>query len=172
MFERFTREGRQVVMTAVEIGGRQGAGRIGAEHLLMALAADDASTAPVLHDAGVRRSALEAVLQGEAGDAALLAKLGIDLAEVKSRVERNFGEGAWARRSVRKGHIPFERDAKKALELSLRHALALKSKRIDARHILLGVLDSGPAVTEALSELGVEASQVKRRVLDVMRKAS
>ncbi len=87
-------------------------------------------------------------------------------------MERSFGKGAWARSGAHKGHIPFTSDTKKALELSLGHALALKSKTIEDGHILLGVLDAGPTVKDALSAVGLEPQRVKRRVLDVMKAAS
>jgi ATP-dependent Clp protease ATP-binding subunit ClpA len=174
MFERFTRQARSVVTAAVASAGDQGAERIGAEHLLLGIvaAAEPNPAAAVLEDVGVTRQALEAVIATEDQDARLLAKLGIDLDEVKQRVERSFGEGSWARRSGRQGHIPFTPDAKKALELSLRHALALKSRTIEAGHILLGVLDSGVTVRDTLHAVGVEPLQVKRRLLEVMRTAS
>lgn len=174
MFERFTKQAREVVQAAVECAGAQGADRIGPEYLLLGVitAAEPSPAVDVLREAGATREALEPLIAAGYQDARLLAKLGIDLDEVKERVERNFGEGAWNRRSAKPGHIPFTPDAKKALELSLRHALALKSKTIEAGHILLGVLDSGTGVKEALHAVGVEPVEVKRRLLDVMKMAS
>lgn len=173
MFERFTKQARSVVKAAVEIAGRHGSDRVGADHLLLAVA-----TAPgpgpaseVLSRLGATPAALEAVIATNAPDAALLAKLGIDLDEVVRAAETSFGPGAWARRD-RHGHLPFTPDAKKALELSLRHALALKSKTIQADHVLLGVLDSGRVVTDALRVLALEPQQVKRRLLDELKAAS
>jgi ATP-dependent Clp protease ATP-binding subunit ClpA len=174
MFERFTRQARDVVEAAAEAAGTLGADKVGAEYLLLAIvtAAESSPAVDVLREAGATREALERVIATGDQDARLLAKLGIDLDEVKERVERNFGEGAWNRRSAKPGHIPFAPDAKKALELSLRHALALKSKTIEAGHILLGVLDSGTGVKETLHAVGVEPVEVKRRLLDLMKMAS
>lgn len=174
MFERFTKQAKSVVEAALESAGAQGADRIGPEYLLLgvATAAGSGPAAEVLREAGATREVLEPVIASGYQDARLLAKLGIDLDEVKERVERNFGPGSWNRRSARPGHIPFTPDAKKALELSLRHALALKSREIDSGHILLGVLDSGTGVKETLQSVGVETVEVKRRLLDRMRVAS
>jgi len=174
MFERFTQQARGVVTNAVDIAGRRKDGYVRPDHLLLAIAStpEGSQAATVLKRMGATRDALAVAIAPETKDAALLATLGINLDEVRRRVEYSFGEGAWARRSARPGHIPFTPDAKKALELSLRHALALRSKSIDDRHILLGVLDSGRDVKDALSALGLQPSQVKRSMLDAMKQAS
>lgn len=174
MFERFTLQARGVVTAAVDIAGRRGDGYIRPDHLLLAIAAtpEKSQAAAVLNQMGATRDALAIAIDPEVKDAALLARLGIDLDEVRRRVEASFGEGAWASRSAHRGHIPFTPDAKKALELSLRHALALRSKSIDAPHILLGVLDSGRDVKDALSVPGLEPSQVKASLLNAMKRAS
>ncbi|WP_444543140.1 Clp protease N-terminal domain-containing protein [Microtetraspora niveoalba] len=67
---------------------------------------------------------------------------------MREKVEATFGPGALDREPGRdhRGtlvsgrHIRVGKGAKKALELSLREALALKSKDIRDGHILLGVL--------------------------------
>ncbi|HEX2052949.1 MAG TPA: Clp protease N-terminal domain-containing protein [Actinomycetota bacterium] len=172
MFERFTKQARQVVKSAVDIAARQGSGKVGPEHLLVALSGvPDGPVREVLSELGATPATLAAAASGEQDDAALLARLGIDLEEVRRSVERNFGEGTWARRSIRKGHIPFTPEAKKALELSLRHALALKSKSLEVEHVLLGVLDAGPTVRKTLNVISVEPGQVKRRLLAVLKAA-
>jgi hypothetical protein len=48
------------------------------------------------------------------------------------------------------GHIPFTQGTKKVLELSIREALARRDKRIEAGHLLLGILRSPNDVTRAL----------------------
>ncbi|WP_348537720.1 Clp protease N-terminal domain-containing protein, partial [Nocardia brasiliensis] len=48
------------------------------------------------------------------------------------------------------GHIPFTKDAKKVLELSLREALARKDKSIESGHVLLGILRAPNPTTERL----------------------
>lgn len=173
MFERFTQQAREVVKAAVVSGEALGVDRIGAEHLLLGIVttAVPSPAADVLREVGITRQGLESAIANGEQDARLLAELGIDMDEVKQRVERNFGEGSWARRSARKGHIPWSPDAKKALELSLRHALALKSKSIDAGHVLLGLLDSGTSVQETLHAVGVEPEEVKRQLRAVLKQA-
>ena len=52
-------------------------------------------------------------------DAEALAAIGIDLEEVNRRAENVFGPGALTTTRKSKKHIPFARDAKKAIELAL-----------------------------------------------------
>ena len=75
-----------------------------------------------------------------------LAAIGIDLDEIRRRVEASFGPGALERgRRGRGRHVPFTPAAKKALELALREALRLGDREIGAEHVLLGLLREGGA---------------------------
>jgi len=75
--------------------------------------------------------------------------------------------------TVRRGHIPFTPRAKRALERSLREALALGDNYIGAQHIALALLgmNSG-AVPPILSALGLSAAPLRAAILDRYRKAS
>jgi ATP-dependent Clp protease ATP-binding subunit ClpA len=158
MFERFTAEARAaVVEAAVEAEGLQH-GWIGTEHLLLGvLDAPRSRAARVLVARGVTgewvRGEVERIVgRGEPGlDADALATLGIDLDAVRERVERTFGPGALAARPGRRRRScgdrrPFTPRAKKALELSLREAVALGDHFIRAEHLLLGLLREGDGV--------------------------
>jgi ATP-dependent Clp protease ATP-binding subunit ClpA len=74
---------------------------------------------------------------------------------------------------VRRGHIPFTPRAKKAMEISLREALALGDNYIGAQHVALALLgmNSG-AVPPILSALGLSAAPLRAAILDRYRKAS
>ena len=122
----------------------------------------------VLEGFSVRRADIEADLAARRTappadgdvDADALAALGIDLDEVRRRVEEAFGPGALDRARAPKrrflgGHIPFAKEAKKALELALREALALKHNYIGTEHILLGLLHAEGAAHDVLVERGV-----------------
>ena len=95
MFERFTQEAREVVVLAHEEARELGAEAIGTEHLLLALARDRGAAAGVLDGLGLGHAALRAELarDGDGLDAAALAAIGIDLDEVRRRVEAAFGGG-------------------------------------------------------------------------------
>ena len=169
MFERFTKDARSAVVAAQEQAARLGHNRIGAEHLLLAVLADAASTgARALVALGAEREALAAQVPGqlEQDEAALLA-LGIDLAEVRRQLEASFGKGAFdaaARGSSRARHIPFTRAAKKALENALREAIVLGHRRIGTEHIALGLLaDQHGVARQLLAATGVSPSQHEAR---------
>jgi ATP-dependent Clp protease ATP-binding subunit ClpA len=173
MFERFTKEARAVVLLAHDEAAALEADRIGPEHLLLGLAAEQGTAARVLAPLGLGHAALRAELErsGDALDAAALASIGIDLAEVRRRVEESFGPGALG--GHRRGRRPFSPDAKKALELSLREAIALGDRHIGSEHILLGVMrDPGEPVTGLLRRHGQTAEAVRAAVVAARTQAA
>lgn len=156
MFQRFTSEARDAVVAAQECARRLRADHIGAEHLLLALLDTTGPARGVLEAVEVDRDRLtEAVrnashADGAQDDADHLQELGIDLTEVRRRVEETFGSGALDVPAVRRRglldrvlpsqHLRFGRDAKKALENSLRAALDLGDRHVGDDHVLLGLL--------------------------------
>lgn len=184
MFERFTQGARGIVKDAVGEARRLGHPNIGTEHLLLALSRTDANMAGrVLGGLGVTHEEVEKMTAAQLewgpeefsrADGEALESLGIDLEEVRRRTEAAFGTGALNRRSKSsKRHLPFTRNSKKALELSLRAALALGHKHIGPEHILLGLIrctDSTGA--RVLQGLGVAPETIRNEVLGELRRAS
>jgi ATP-dependent Clp protease ATP-binding subunit ClpA len=164
MFERFTPEARQVVEGAQQQARELRHDRIGTEHLLLALLTRQGTTSSaVLGRHGLTRAAVAgdvARFTGTELDAQALTSVGIDLDAVRSSVEATFGPGALddpGTGRTRTGHIPFTPRAKKVLELSLREALALKSRRITDGHVLLGVIGEGEGLAaKILHDRGVD----------------
>jgi ATP-dependent Clp protease ATP-binding subunit ClpA len=197
MFERFTTDAREVVVGAQREARALGHGWIGTEHLLLAALADHTTrVGRALEPLGLSHDAVRAELLRELGagqdDEAALRDLGIDLDDVRRRVEERFGPGALdqpaprpGRRFLRRrradragcrevgpaGHIPFTRTAKKALELSLREALALRVKEIRVEHLVLGLMRTEGLGPRVASKLGVPPDEVRRAVLDLGRAA-
>ena len=185
MFERFTDRARKVTVDAQAASRRLGQGHIGPEHLLRGLLENDGIAAQVLSGAGVTRAEVEREILAEvgrgplgAGDAEALGAIGIDLDEVRRRMEASFGPGAlqWhpdpSCRGARPrlGHIPFTPRAKKVLELSLREALALKDRHIGTEHLLLGLIREGEGLAMLiLTRLGAGPQLLRARVLDALR---
>ncbi len=187
MFERFTAAARAVVIDAQEQARALHHREIRPDHLLLGVLADETSIgAAVLQDLGAGREAVaqEATSLGVADDEALRS-IGIDLEAVRAQAEAAFGPGALNGPQPRRGgllrrvlpaggdHIPFTSHAKRALEQSLRQALALQHKNITTDHILLGLLaaDDDPAA-RTLARLGVDPSEVRARVRDQLRRAA
>jgi ATP-dependent Clp protease ATP-binding subunit ClpA len=191
MFERFTDRARHVVRQARVEAKNLGHDKVGTEHILIAMLADEACLAArVLREAGVERDDLRARIERHVGrgprilgeaDAAALREIGIDLDEVRARIERSFGEGALRpaedppRRGLRRrAHGgPFSARAKKVLELSLREALRLKHNYIGTEHILLGLVREGQGLAAlVLTEAGIDLADLRRRVEAAVRRAA
>ena len=173
MFERFTTEARQTVVGAQDEARRLHDGRIGTEHLLLALLALKTPSAAVLSRHGVTHDSVVAAVGSYRGgddlDADALTSLGIDLEAVREQVEAAFGPGALDgdERPARSrgGHIPFSPRAKKVLELSLREAMAQKSRTIRDGHIALGILREGQGLAmKVLTDQGIDAGELRREL--------
>jgi ATP-dependent Clp protease ATP-binding subunit ClpA len=201
MFERFTPAARQVVGRAQEEARSLGHPWLGTEHLLLGVLAEpQAPGVSVLTDLGVTMATGRVALRqlvGRGGlsesDADALRTLGIDLDEVRRRVEASFGPGAldypwlslnaprhrrpWRRRRCEQadvtGHLPFMPRAKRALERAQREALALGDQYVRVEHVLLGLLDpkSNTAV-ELLRHLDMDPEVIPTRVLADLGKAA
>ncbi|MHA6625869.1 Clp protease N-terminal domain-containing protein [Pseudonocardia sichuanensis] len=185
MFERFTGEARKVVVDAQEEARTRAADEIRTEHLLAAIytVRDDLALA-VLDELGVDEADvlrdIDRLRPGStrALDADALSAIGIDLDEVRRQVEEAFGPGALDRTRAAHGgspgrlfgHIPFEGQAKKALELALREAVHLRHDRIGAAHILLGLIHAdGGAAHHVLAARGVRLEPARAVVEQLVR---
>jgi ATP-dependent Clp protease ATP-binding subunit ClpA len=194
MFERFTTGARELVVGAQ--GEARGLGHtwIGTEHLLLsALTHPDAPLTRTLTGLGLTHDAVRtqvvSEVDGEGDDESALRDIGIDLDEVHRRIEERFGPQAlgraieqphrgswWRRRKVARlasgGHIRFTRAAKKALELSLREALAVGSKEIRPEHIVLGTMRADAMAAKVATRLGASPTDVRQAVLDQLGRAA
>ncbi|QNP70265.1 peptidase [Streptomyces roseirectus] len=176
MFERFTKDARDVVRGAVTHCEGSGARVVGVEHLLLALLEREASRgAFALAALGAdrwRESVREelAAARRRAGlsraEADALAGLGIDVTEIVSRVEEAHGVGALSGdvkdRERWGGRRSFSREAKGALERSLRIALDRRERHIGDEHILLAVTVLPGVPAEVLADHGVTFETVTR----------
>ncbi|AUG79947.1 Clp protease [Kitasatospora sp. MMS16-BH015] len=177
MFERFTDGARRAVAGAGQEAVRLRHERIGTGHLLLGvLALPEDPAARVLRAAGLdlvtARGALARLLGAPhpAVDEAALASVGVDLAAVREAVEAGFGAdglaalaapaGPPARR--RRGPVRFGEREKRVLALALGQVTAERGDRIEARHLVLGILaeGGGPAV-RLLSEAGVDLAELE-----------
>ena len=177
MFERFTRPARLVVEEAAVRAREATASEIRPEHLLQALLADEACLAcRVLAEAGAPPAEVRVVLDRlrsqyvdglDADDAEALQAIGIDLDEVVRRIDAHLGGAVPGR-----GRPRFSRAAKKALELALREAIALRHNYIGTEHLLLGLVRGGDrVVADTLGEFGVERDALRAAVADAVRRA-
>lgn len=178
MFERFTQPARAVVVLAQEYARMLDAEEIGAIHLLIGVRETEAPGATVLAAHGVtadelRDAARTAGAASRLPDGEALAGLGIDLDDVRRRVEETFGPGALegtraaGRRARRRGwrHLPFLPEVRKTLELALREAIRRGDREIGTEHILLGLLHPGTGTAgELLRARGLTLAGVREEL--------
>jgi ATP-dependent Clp protease ATP-binding subunit ClpC len=138
-FERFTERARRVMVYAEEEARLLNQSYVGTEHILLGL------------------------LREEDGLAVqVLQVLGLDIEEIKSRVEEVINKGE----SSPSGHLPFSHRAKKVLELAFREALQLGHNYIGTEHILLGLLREGESLAATiLTEMGADFETVRNQVI-------
>jgi D-alanyl-D-alanine carboxypeptidase len=157
MFERFTRDARNVVKRSREEAARLRSPTVDAEHLLLALAAP-ASGAPatVLAEAGLDRERLVEAFDAEFESS--LDAVGLPAAELLEQAPPS----GW--RSPRWGQ-----SAKLALARSVKEAEARRDRRLRPAHILLAVLRAEAGrVPRALQGTGVEAPELAARMAAAM----
>jgi ATP-dependent Clp protease ATP-binding subunit ClpA len=147
MFERFTKDARRVVTDSESIARELGATRIEAEHLLLAVArAGD----PALEAEGLDYDGVLAALEREAERS--LAAVGV-VADPPPPVTRSAGQ------------LRFSHASKAALEQTLKAAVARRDRRIESRHILLGLLEPARGtVPRALEAAGVDREALRARL--------
>jgi ATP-dependent Clp protease ATP-binding subunit ClpA len=189
MFERFTDTARKAVSLAVAKATEQGDDQIRPVHMLYGLTAADGVAARALTALGVDSAAVERALgrtsgalgapdEAADGDAEALAAIGIDLDEIRRRIEEGFGPGALERVPLTPkgplnwtGRLPLSEAAKLSLALSVREARALHHNYIGTEHLLLGLLrvaerqPHGEFAAATLPDLGLDPATVRDRVL-------
>jgi len=159
MFERFTKEAHKTVTMAVEEARRRSDARIGTEHLLLGVAGS--GSAPPGLDPDELRRELDRL------DSEALEAVGIDPGLVEVETSRSRGRTG-------KKHIPFTSAAKDTLTAALKEAIALDHRHIGVEHIALALtrLPSSDRAARALAGRGVDPADLRRSLLEAMRKAS
>ncbi|MEA1963859.1 MAG: ATP-dependent Clp protease ATP-binding subunit, partial [Candidatus Aerophobetes bacterium] len=143
MFNRFTERARRVVLLAREEAKRLGHDYLGTEHILLGL-----------------------IREGEGVGAVALQNLGIDLAQVRTEVEKAVGRGGGI---LFLGQIPFTPRAKKVLELAVAEAKEMGHNYVGTEHILLGLIREGEGVaSQILTNLGADLHKVREEVHNLL----
>jgi ATP-dependent Clp protease ATP-binding subunit ClpA len=192
MLERFTDPARQAVIAAKTKAAERGDAQVGALHLLSALTTGDSAASGALAALGVGTAAVDRELgpahgpvqPDDPGDAEALRAIGIDLDEIKRRVEETFGEGALTRVPLTPrgplnwiGRTPFTDEAKRVLAESVHEARDMRHNYIGTEHLLLGLLRTGEIhprgnLAQALRTLRLGYPATRRAVLDQLGRAS
>jgi ATP-dependent Clp protease ATP-binding subunit ClpA len=191
MFERFTDKARSVVILAKGKAIERGDDEVGPIHMLYGLVTTDGVAARALASLGVDTAGVERQLaktipagrgplgDAERDDAEALAAIGIDLEEIKRKIEENFGPGALERVPLTHkgplnwtgGRLPLDDQAKLSLALALKEARALHHNYLGTEHLLLGLLrvaERNPRrefAADTLPGLGLDPATARDRVL-------
>jgi ATP-dependent Clp protease ATP-binding subunit ClpC len=173
VFDKFTNLAKRAIVLSQNEAIGLGYDFIGTEHLLLGLTGvREGIAGQILSEHGVtaERVRPEAVRLLEAAGvpatggraaAEALASIGIDVDEIRRRAEENFGPGRF--------YFPrpaYTAEAKKALENTLREAVALGHDDIGTEHMLLGMIAAGESVgVRALAALEVDPAELRQSVL-------
>ena len=135
MWQFFTERGKKVVQLAHREALRLGHDVIGTEHILLGI-----------------------LSEGEGAAVQALESLGLNLDEVRSRIESATGKSHPILKPV---DLPLSPRAKRVLDLSIREARNMGVNYVGTEHILLGILSEGEGVAASiLLTLGVDHALV------------
>jgi ATP-dependent Clp protease ATP-binding subunit ClpA len=158
VFERFTKEAKLAVRSAMTEAEMRGDEYVGTEHLLLGVLVADPLLADALSaDLTVAREALHRA------DLEALAAAGVTLAPLDPLA------GAARRR-----HLTFTSGARTALRRTLDEAVRCGERRLTPRHLLLAILaaDRRDPARLLLGRLDVDVDAVRRRLGEGRRRAS
>jgi len=145
VFERFNDQARQVIALAAEEARMLNHNSVRTEDLLLAI-----------------------VHEGEGAAAQSLATFGVQLPQLRRRVEEIVGIG----REMPTAHIPYAPDAKKVLELSLREAQELGHNYVGSEHLLLGLISEGEGLAiQILQQMGIDLNGLREQVIELFAEA-
>ncbi len=142
MYERFTDRARRVMQLANQEAQRFNHEYIGTEHILLGL-----------------------VKEGSGVAASVLRKLGVDLSEVRQRIEDIVEPGP----ATRAGRLPQTPKAKSALEYAIQEARGLGHQYVGTEHLLLGLLREDEGVASmVLLQSGVSTESARAEILALL----
>jgi Clp amino terminal domain, pathogenicity island component len=184
MLERFHTDARRVVVLAREKATERGEDRIRPAHLLYGLVTYDGVASRMLAGLGVTAAAVEREMGAartpvRPDDGEALKAIGIDLDEIRRKVEEGFGEGALDRVPLTRSgpfgwsgpRISLTGESKLTFEFAVREARALHHDYLGTEHLLLGLLRTGQRnrfgdfTPATLRALGIDPDEARERVL-------
>jgi ATP-dependent Clp protease ATP-binding subunit ClpA len=189
VFERFDPDAREVLVRAQAEAHRLHHGWLGCEHLLLALTTDRGQARHTLDAHGVTHSSVDRAIGRLIGrgvtDADALASIGIDLGEVRARVDEVFGPGAldgvvitkrrwrlsrrskgcgapWSARLIPAGQLPFTPRAKRCLQIA---ADTAGPDLVDVGHLAIAVTSTTDTLAgEILQHLDIDLPELRAQL--------
>jgi hypothetical protein len=137
---------RAAIKGACEEAAALGHDHVGTEHFLLALG------------------------EGTGVAAAALRRLGVDQEAVRGHVDDIVARGT----PGGSGYPPLTARTKKVLELAVRESIRLHHDRVGTEHLLLAIVREGDGMAAQIlvQKLGLELSQVRQTVLDVIKETA
>lgn len=139
MWQFFTERGKKVVQLAHREALRLGHDIIGTEHILLGL-----------------------IAEGEGVAVQVLESLGVDLDEMKIKVEEAVGSRPSKLRPV---DLPLSPRAKRVLDLAIGEARNMKVNYVGTEHVLLGLLAEGEGIaSQVMVSYGLDLENVRQEL--------
>jgi ATP-dependent Clp protease ATP-binding subunit ClpC len=140
MWQFFTERGKKVVQLAHREALSMGHDVIGTEHVLLGL-----------------------LVEGEGVAAQVLHAFGVELDEVRRRIEDVVGRGIPKNRPV---DLPLSPRGKRVLDLAMREARNMGVNYVGTEHILLGLISEGEGIAaQVLTSMGVDLAKLQQEVI-------
>jgi ATP-dependent Clp protease ATP-binding subunit ClpA len=164
MFELFTEQARTVILEAQAEATEKGDNYLGCEHLLVGLLREGTGLAAVvLAERAVTVDAARSAIDQLVGPAPTavppeqaLATIGIDLGQVRARLEATFGPDALADPPP-----PYTPLAKESLKLAVAESSRLHQRLVGTEHELLGLAQVTEGLAaKVLQQLGVDLTAI------------
>jgi len=111
------------------------------------------------------------VVDTDGAGAAVLRHLGLDLQEVRTRVERRLKPSWLGRRTG--PHMPYTRRAKRVLQLAVDESRDFNHSHVGSEHLVMAVMRENGVAAQALTEAGASLSSLRtetRRLLRTLAK--
>lgn len=135
MWKQLTQKARKAIFLAQEEAGRLGYGRVGPEHLLLALIREEGCIA-----------------------ATILERLGLDLGTVRVEVMGQLSRGSDALGA----DMQLTPEAKKAIDLAFDEGKQRKDDWIGTEHLLIGLTRGiGSVASKVLDQLGADTAGIR-----------
>jgi len=143
MWQFFTERGKKVIQLAHKEALKMGHDVIGTEHILLGLLAE-----------------------GEGIGARVLISFGVDLDDVRTRIEQIVGRGEPKAKPI---DLPLSPRAKRVLDLAMREARNMGVNYVGTEHMLLGLISEGEGIaSQILQSLGLDLQKVRAEVKTVL----
>ncbi|MDN5319441.1 ATP-dependent Clp protease ATP-binding subunit [Thermovirga lienii] len=143
MWQFFTERGKRVIQLAHKEALKMGHDVIGTEHILLGLLAE-----------------------GEGIAARVLMSFGVELDDVRTRIEQVVGRGEPKAKPI---DLPLSPRAKRVLDLAMREARNMGVNYVGTEHMLLGLISEGEGIaSQILQSLGLDLQKVRAEVKTVL----